>query len=482
MQLTYPVYGKQQTLNFQPMSSVIGISPAAARSASTGAGAKAASRFASSVAAVKKEMSHLHDAWNDIHESDTRYALVNHGTTLIIATDSMTLEGATKAEMKHLRDKFGFELIREGQQGKVMLRAPATNKDAMQLVQSAIDEMQKRGKVTAVNPNFIRSTQKPRPVSASQPLWNHDNSGSPGVPGADVAALAAWTLTKGHKDIRVAVLDEGVDSNHPALKQVIVAEKDFVDGNSHARPDADDAHGTACAGIICSQDSNYPGLAPECSIVAVRIAKGDGDGHWIFDDFNTADAIDWSWKEGKADVLSNSWGGGPEVDTITNAIQRARTKGRARKGSVVVFAAGNSNRTVHYPGSLPDVLTVGASNQWDERKTPTSKDDETTWGSCFGDSLDLLAPGVKIATTDISGSQGYSGSNFTLTFNGTSSATPHVAAAAALILSLMPKLNETRVREIITSTCDALHPSGQWHKNFGYGRLNIYAALRRARR
>src|SRR5262249_10602285 len=211
----------------------------------------------------------------------------------------------------------------------------------------------------------------------------------------------------GKAEVRVAVLDEGVDVEHPALKPAVVDQKDFVDDNPTAAPDGDDAHGTACAGIIVSRDAAYAGLAPQCSLVAVRIAKGDGADGWVFDDFKTADAIDWAWKEGKADVLSTSWGGGPPVDAITNAFNRARTKGRGNKGAVVVIAAGNSNGAIEYPATLPDVLTVGASNPWDERKSPTSKDGENWWGSCFGPELSLLAPGVKIATADIRGAAGY---------------------------------------------------------------------------
>src|SRR5205807_789004 len=136
--------------------------------------------------------------------------------------------------------------------------------------------------------------------------------------------------------------------------------------------------GTACSGIILSRGNKFPGITA-CSLVAVRIAKGDGAGGWVFDDFATADAIDWSWKDGKADVLSNSWGGGPPVDAITNAFERARTKGRDGKGSVIAIAAGNSNGPINYPATLPEVLCVGASNEWDERKSKSSKDGENWW-------------------------------------------------------------------------------------------------------
>lgn len=204
-------------------------------------------------------------------------------------------------------------------------------------------------------------------------------------------------------------------------------------------------------------------------------------GNWIFDDFDTADAIDWAWTNG-ADVLSNSWGGGPPVDVITNAFERARTKGRRGKGAVIVVAAGNDQAPVDYPGTLRWVLTVGASNQWDQRKTRASKDGEDWWGSNYGEALDLLAPGVRIATTDIRGSRGYETGKYTLTFNGTSAATPHVAAAAALMLSVVPSLTESRVREILVSTAERLPGQKEWSPQYGSGRLNVYAALRSARR
>jgi len=435
------------------------------------------------VAAVHAQNQRLGPLFHSTREADMGIVAPMLNEPIVLVTDTVVIDGAKKPEIAWLRDKFGLEVLREGLQGKVLLRAPEGGDQGRKLVFEAARTAFERGHVAAAHPNFVRMLLKVKPsAAANQPLWNHDNTGSPGLAGSDVAAKAAWILTQGRPEIRVAVLDEGVDTDHPALKAAVVAEKDFVYGNSHARPDGDDAHGTACAGIVVSRDTTYPGLAPACSLVAIRIAKGDGKGNWIFDDFNTADAIDWAWDDGKADVLSNSWGGGPAVDVITRAIDRARTRGRKGKGAIVAFAAGNDNAPVSFPGSLKQVVTVGASNQWDERKSPKSKDGETWWGSNFGKPLDLLAPGVRIATTDIQGPAGYSPGDFTLTFNGTSAATPHVAAAAALILALMPGLNEGAVSAILNSSTDRLAKSVGWNKFVGFGRLNIFSALRLARR
>jgi subtilisin family serine protease len=433
--------------------------------------------------AVHTQADRLGPLFHSVAETEMLVALPRSGDLALVPTATLIVEGATRAELKSLRDKFGLEVLDEGAEGKVLLRAPDGGHQGVKKAAEAARAAYESGNVRAAHPNFVRVMRQIKPSAAGgQPLWNHANDGNPGVPGADVAAPAAWTLTKGRAEVRVAVLDEGVDADHPALKPAVVADKDFVDRHPTSKPDGNDAHGTACAGIVVSRDTKTPGLAPQCSLVAVRIAKGDGDDGWVFDDFKTADAIDFAWKDGKADVLSNSWGGGPPVDVISLAFERARTKGRGGKGCVIAIATGNSNNAVGYPATLPDVLAVGASSPWDERKSPTSKDGENWWGSCFGPQLSLLAPGVKIATTDIRGSAGYGSGDFVTSFNGTSSATPHVAAAAALILSLVPNLTEKKVRDAITGSADRLAANGRRDNFVGWGRLNLYAALRLARR
>jgi subtilisin family serine protease len=403
---------------------------------------------------------------------------------LTLPTHSVIVDGARASELRWLRDRHGFEVVREGRQGKVLLRAPQGGNAGVAAAFKAGERLFRRGNVAAAHPNFIRALPLiPRPGATANLGWNLHNDGHDGVYGADVHARAAWTITRGSADVRVAVLDEGVDTAHPSLQPAVVAELDVVGGNSHARPDGDDAHGTACAGVILSRDASVSGLAPLSSLVAVRIARGDGAGHWILDDFDTADAIDWCWAEARAAVLSNSWGGGPPTDVITHALERARARGRGGLGCVLVAAVGNDQGPVNFPARLPSVLGVGASNPWDEIKTRTSRDGESWWGSNFGPGLDVLAPGVRVPTTDLHGARGYGRGDFVTDFNGTSASAPHVAAAAALIVAVAPALTAAKIRDIIMATADPLRTaSGRRSQRAGARRLNAYAALRAAMR
>jgi thermitase len=481
-------YSKGKLVNFRASTLSALAGRASASKGKRGMAAAAAIAAPNLIQTLNKQASRLSTRFNVMSESTLRFMPTENVAETgllagIIPTETIIVEGAKKAEINWLKKTFGLTVIQEGSNQKVLLKSPDGGSLGLKQAFDAAQACFRRGNVIAAHPNFLRVINHPAPSAVAVALpWHLRNDGSPGVAGADVHAPAAWTITEGDPTVRIAVLDEGVDTKHTKLKANVVAEYDAVDGNSHARPDGDDAHGTACAGIICSVDAKNRGIAPNCSLVAVRIAKSNSQGNWIFDDFATADAIDWSWDDARADVLSNSWGGGPDVDVITNAFNRARTKGRGNKGAVVVIAAGNNQGPVSYPGSLPDMLTVGASNQWDERKTKTSSDGENWWGSNFGDSLDLVSPGVKIGCTDISGARGYSPGPFTETFNGTSSATPMVAACAGLILSECPNLTESQVRSIINDSADNLTKTGKWNRFVGHGRLNCYAALCAARR
>ena len=323
-----------------------------------------------SVMMVHAQNDRLGPLFHDTRETTLQMVSPRIDQPIILVTDTIVIEHARKSEIVWLRDKFGMAVLREGLQGKVLLKAPEGGEKGASLVFDAAKAVYERV-VAAAHPDFVRLLTKVKPSAApNQPLWNHDNLGDPGIASADVAASAAWTISRGGAEVRVAVLDEGIDTEHPALKAAIVDQKDFVDNNGHARPDGNDAPWDRLRGHRRQPRRDLSGAGAECSLVAVRIAKGDGTGNWIFDDFATADAIDWAWQEGKADVLSSSWGGGPAVDVVSRAIERARTKGRQGRGAVLVFAAGNDNAAVNFPGTIAEVLTVGASNQWDDASPP----------------------------------------------------------------------------------------------------------------
>lgn len=327
--------------------------------------------------------------------------------------------------------------------------------------------------------------------------WSLNNTGSSiqfsGTVGADMKVFSAWAMSTGSSSIKVAVIDEGVDLVHPDLVANLLPGFDGTGLGSNGAPSGNDAHGTACAGIIAGVGNNnlgVAGVAYGCKIIPVRIAYSSGSS-WVTTNAQIGTSIDWAWNNAAADVLSNSWGGGSSSALINDPITRATTQGRGGLGSAVLFAAGNNNGANSYPATLTNVISVIAMSMCNQRKNPSSCDGETWWGSNFGTGADIAAPGVKIYTTDISGSAGYATGDYTPTFNGTSSATPNAAGVMALILSVNPSLTFTQARQIIESTCDKVggytynsavsgQPNGTWSTDLGYGRVNALSALQLA--
>ncbi|MFK8103964.1 MAG: S8 family serine peptidase, partial [Saprospiraceae bacterium] len=323
--------------------------------------------------------------------------------------------------------------------------------------------------------------------------WSLNNDGNNtssygGVPGADMKVFAAWTASTG-TNIKVAILDEGVDLDHPDLAGNMLAGYDATGQSSGGNMQGDDAHGTACAGIVASVGNNNlgtAGVAYSSKIVPVRIAYSSGP-NWVTSNAWIGNALNWSWQTGGADVLSNSWGGGGSSSTINNAIDGAINSGRGGLGAPVLFAAGNDNGANSYPATYAPTISVIAMSMCNQRKNPSSCDNETWWGSNYGSGADIAAPGVKIYATDIAGSAGYSNGDFTTSFNGTSSACPNAAGVMALILAADPNLTEAQARFAIESTCDKTggysynnsgsQPNGTWSNDLGYGRVNAANAV-----
>ncbi len=324
--------------------------------------------------------------------------------------------------------------------------------------------------------------------------WSLNNTGSSlqynGTAGADMNVFNAWSISTGSSSIKVAIIDEGVDLNHPDLQANLLGGYDATGQGSGGHPSGDDAHGTACAGIVAAAGNNnlgVAGVAYNAKIIPVRIAYSSGTS-WVTSNTWIGNALNWAWDNAGADVLSNSWGGGSSSSTINNAINGAVNNGRGGLGAPVLFAAGNDNGANSYPATQTNVISVIAMSMCYERKNPSSCDGENWWGSNYGTGADVCAPGVKIATTDISGSSGYETGDYTGTFNGTSSATPNTSGVMALILSANPNLTEAQARFALESTCRKVgsytynsgvsgQPAGTWSNDLGYGLVDAYSAV-----
>lgn len=365
------------------------------------------------------------------------------------------------------------------------------NRNALALA----NEIHESGIFDYCEPDFLRIMKK---LTTNDPSvnnqWSLQNDGNNtvqygGIPGADMNVFEAWNITTGIASIKVAIIDEGVDLDHPDLVPNLLPGFDATGQGSAGNASGDDAHGTACAGIVAAVGNNNlggVGVAYNCKIIPVRIAYSSGT-NWITNNSWITNAINWSWQNGNADVLSNSWGGGGGSASINSAIDGAVNNGRSGLGSPVFFAAGNDNGPVFYPATYEPTIAVVAMSMCNQRKTPNSCDNEYWWGSNYGTSADIAAPGVKIFATDISGASGYNNSDYVPNFNGTSSACPNAAGVMALILSNDNSLTEAEARYAMESTADKVgnynysnsssQPNGTWSNELGYGKINAATAL-----
>ena len=370
-------------------------------------------------------------------------------------------------------------------EGNFRLRITDPEVDAIEMS----ERLRNSGQVRYAQPNYVRrlkSLAEPDdPHFGSQ--WSlHNDAPVEGDKDCDLDAPEGWEITEGCDAVTIAILDEGCDESHDDYRTNLVAGWDvpFDDGN--ANPNRWDGHGTACAGIAAAISNNTEGIAGVASgarIMPVRIAYSPFNGaFWVTTDAWLADGLAFAFLNG-ADVLSNSWGGGPPSEQIHAAIRDAVIDGCGGRGAVVVFAAGNDNwPSPSYPAIYPETICVGATSPCDERKSPTSCDPENWWGSNYGDGLDVSAPGVHIPATDIEGGGGYDPGDYYLTFNGTSSATPQVAGLAALLMCEYPSYKGTEIRARIEQTCDkvggyAYDADTGISFELGHGRINIFRAL-----
>jgi hypothetical protein len=272
----------------------------------------------------------------------------------------------------------------------------------------------------------------------TDPLWSE-------MWGARLVRMpAAWTSSVGDPDVVIAVLDTGVDPVGD-LAGAILPGTDIVDGDSD--PSDGDGHGTVVAQVAAARIDNGiggVGACPACSILPVRIGKKDGV--WESD---SATAIVWAVDHG-ATVINMSYGSTGRVGLEDAAVRYARSA-----GVTLVAAAGNDGGIEpEYPGALPGVIAVAAT---DEHDVVEDWSQRGTW-------VDVSAPGYAATPVD---------SDTWLESSGTSFASPMVAGLVGLLASAAPGASRADLEAAITSTAAPVAPDG----SIGGGRVDAAAAI-----
>ncbi|MCC2670698.1 MAG: peptidase, partial [Armatimonadetes bacterium] len=346
---------------------------------------------------------------------------------------------AANARLDALR-RFGLQ-VDPAYRGKRVLRLRAAGGPGLSQLAKAL-----RGHpaVRSAEPDYpLHATALPGDPRFAQ-LWGLHNTGQTGgLNDADIDALDAWELTTGSTSVTVAVLDSGVDYNHPDLRDNILRNSgggvigwDFA--NDDAEPLDDNGHGTHVAGTIGARGNNgigVIGVSPTVRIMPVKFLHNDGNGSTS----DAIEAIDFAVTHG-ARVLNCSWGGGAYSQFLLEAVRRARDA-----GVLVIAAAGNDGRNNDERPEFPagynrlsdNVLSIAALDDADRLAGFSN------YGAA---SVDLSAPGVSILSTQPNDQYGY--------MSGTSMAAPHVSGTAALIWSRYPTLTVTQVRDRLLYNAD----------------------------
>ncbi len=249
--------------------------------------------------------------------------------------------------------------------------------------------------------------------------------------------------------VTIAVLDTGIDRNHPALAGRWLPGYDMVADDPHPQDEGSGlawGHGTHIAGIIAQ-------IAPASKILPVRVLDTNGRGNT----FTLAYAIEWAVNQG-ADVINLSLGTPYDSKILRETIAWAQTQGVS-----LVAAAGNSNSNkIQYPAGYPGVLSVTAVTESGTKAEFAN----------YGNWIKLSTPGVGIVSTIV----GPNGSGYA-TWSGTSMATPFVSGALALALHQAPERTPAELRQLLTSHVQNLNTTNPQFANQLGGLLDVASAL-----
>jgi subtilisin family serine protease len=331
-----------------------------------------------------------------------------------------------------------------------------STKDAIALLKS-------HQAIEYVEPDYQVSIARTPDDPRFDELWGLNNDGQTGgTADADIDAVEAWDISTGSRDVVVGVIDTGIDYSHSDLASNMWVNSSEIpgdgidnDGNGFiddvhginaitdsGDPMDDEGHGTHVSGTIGASGGNGVGVVGvnhEVSLVGCKFLDAAGNG-------STSDAIkciDYmvSLKNSGVNlrVLNNSWGGGGYSQALADAIASS-------EAADLLFVAAAGNDTIdndvnpHYPSNYENASVLSVAS--------TDQTDGISWFSHYGlTSVDMGAPGSAILSTT-------PGESYA-SYSGTSMATPHVAGAAALVLSINPELSTQELKDLLMNSGDA---------------------------
>jgi hypothetical protein len=318
-------------------------------------------------------------------------------------------------------------------------------------LETVLTSLRQDPRIASAQPNYIRTAaaepNDPRFEKNSQEYLEN------------IRVPAAWDVSRGDASMRIAILDTGIDIDHPDLVERIIPGRNVIAGNSAVADD--NGHGTQVAGVAAADTNNGQGVAGVAwgaSILPVKVLDADGTGT----DANIAAGITWAADHG-AHVINLSLAGYGRSDVLERAIDYAL----ARNAVVVAAAGGGGNTEPVYPAAYPNVLAVAATD-WDGN---------VAWISSHGDWIDVAAPGWMITTTRLfEGPLGLYWGGLYSGRGGTSYAAAVVSGIALLVRSNNPTASATTIANQIASTARDAGPPGD-DPFYGRGLVDAYRAL-----
>ncbi|MFJ8075076.1 S8 family serine peptidase [Streptomyces sp. NPDC096176] len=283
---------------------------------------------------------------------------------------------------------------------------------------------------------------------------------------AQIGTPKAWEAGLTGKGVKVAVLDTGVDAEHPDLESRLTETKSFIEGEEVADRNGHGTHvSSTVGGSGAASDGKEKGVAPGAGIAIGKVLSDEGSGS----ESQIIAGMEWAAKDIDAKVVSMSLGS-QEASDGTDPMAQAVNTLSEETGALFVVAAGNRGvpGSIGSPGVADAALTVGAVDSADEAAYFTSQ------GPRFGDNAlkpDLSAPGVDILAAR---SRLTDGDGPYTTMSGTSMATPHVAGVAALLAEKHPDWTGQQLKDALMSTSMGLDASAY---ALGAGRVDVPAAV-----